>query len=262
MKTKLLSSNKLVLAVLCIALLLILLDIFMAFFISPLVRGARLSEPVIIAGQMVANKLLFSQKIFYLHVPVALSSFIALLFTAVFSIRYLIKRDPLDDMRAYSCTEIALVFVLATMASGILWTRFEWGSWWVWEPRLTTYFILTLMVLAYFVLRLNIEDADREASFAAVFGILAFINVPISFFVTRLVPSSIHPVIFRTDSGLSSSMLIPFIAGMIGCLLLSFVLYKLRISLKKSDFELQQVKEEFESLYKKRLKEKRVEGDK
>lgn len=226
----------------------------LAFFVAPMVKGAQLSESTVIAGQLVSNKLLFSQKIFYLHVPVAICSFVALAATAVFSLRYLLWRNTIDDMRAYTCTEIALVFVLATMASGILWTRFEWGAWWVWEPRLTTYFILTLMVLAYFVLRLNVDDDNKEASLAAVFGILAFINVPISFFVTRVVPTSIHPVLFRTDSGLSSSMLIPFIFGMIGCLLLAYVIYQLRLSLRESDFKLQQLKDDFEKQYNKRFR--------
>jgi heme exporter protein C len=115
------------------------------------------------------------------------------------------------------------------MASGIFWTRFEWGLWWVWEPRLTTYFILLLLVAAAFILRANIAEPVRRATFAAVFTIITFADVPICFMVTRLVPSSLHPVVFRSDSGLPPAMLIPFLLSLAGIALFAFALYRLRL---------------------------------
>ena len=118
----------------------------LAFTLAAPVNGATVDGVEMIGGQMVGNQLLFSQKIFYFHMPVAVTSMILLGFTAWFGIRFLATRDIRYDMRATLATEIALVFVLMTMASGEMWTRFEWGVWWTWEPRLTTYFILMLLV--------------------------------------------------------------------------------------------------------------------
>jgi heme exporter protein C len=98
--------------------------------------------------------------------------------------------------------------------------------WWDWEPRLTTYFILTLLVVAYFVLRNAVEDEERRALYAAAFCILAFVDVPISFFITRLIPSN-HPVIER--GGLEGPMLVTFIVAQIGMIALGYAIYQLRM---------------------------------
>jgi len=218
----------------------------LSFTMAPLVMGAEVSIPALIGGQMVTHKLLLSQKIFYFHVPVALVSFGALLFTAIYGVLFLIKRERKFDLRARVATEIALVFILMTMVSGELWTRYEWGVWWVWEPRLTTYLILMLLVIGYFILRNAIEDAERRAVYASVFGIIAAINAPICFMITRLVPSSVHPVVFRTDSGLPPPMLIPFIIAMVGMICVAFGLYRLRLREQGLRDRLETIKEQLE----------------
>ena len=101
--------------------------------------------------------------------------------------------------------EISLVFVICTMITGDLWERFEWGVWWTWEPRLTTYLILMLIVIAYFVLRNAIDEPERRGVYAAVIGIIAMVDVPICFMVTRLIPSGVHPVVLR-EGGMSGDM--------------------------------------------------------
>jgi heme exporter protein C len=163
----------------------------------------------------------FAQKIFYFHVPVAEASFLVLIFTAYYGIRFLTTRQRIYDTKAKIATEVALFFVLLTMATGILWTKVEWGVWWQWEPRLTTYFILTLMVIGYFV---------RRAVYASAFGILVFINAPISFFITRWL-NSIHPVVFggAKGSGLETTMLVTFIVAQVGMLMLGYAFYQLRL---------------------------------
>ncbi|MDY0087814.1 MAG: cytochrome c biogenesis protein CcsA, partial [Coriobacteriia bacterium] len=115
------------------------------------------------------------------------------------------------------------------MATGILWTRFEWGRWWVWEPRLTTYFIMTLLVIAYFVLRNSIDDEERAATYAAVFGIVGFLDAPLSFAITRLIPSSVHPVVLRTGGGLTGTQLAAFLIGMFGMLMLAYAIFQTRM---------------------------------
>ena len=166
MNKKLLEASKVdryVPALLVAGALISALGFVLAFTVAPLVHGAAVT-PELIAGQLVANQLLFSQKIFYFHVPVAMSSFIALIFTAFYGVRYLMTRDEGYDVRAKTATEVAVVFMIATMVTGVPWTRFEWGVWWSWEPRLTTYLILILMAIAYFILRTAFSRVSRRFS--------------------------------------------------------------------------------------------------
>lgn len=241
-------ADALVPALLVLGALLIAADVVWTFTLAPLVQGAQLPEPVVIAGQMVTTKLLLSQKIFYLHVPVAVASFAAMGVAAFHALRFLMTKDRAHDVRSRTAMQITLVFIVATMISGDLWTRFEWGVWWVWEPRLTTYFILMLLVIGYFVLRNALDDPEKAARFAAVFCIVAFVDAPISFLITRLVPSSVHPVVFRTDSGLPPLMLIPFLLGMAGVLMIAFALYRYALRVNAAADEIEDLKRRLEEL--------------
>lgn len=241
-------ADALVPALLVLGALLIAADVVWTFTLAPLVQGAQLSEPVVIAGQMVTTKLLLSQKIFYLHVPVAVASFAAMGVAAFYALRFLMTKDRAHDVRSRTAMQITLVFIVATMISGDLWTRFEWGVWWVWEPRLTTYFILMLLVIGYFVLRNALDDPEKAVRFAAVFCIVAFVDAPISFLITRLVPSSVHPVVFRTDSGLPPLMLIPFLLGMAGVLMIAFALYRYALRVNAAADEVEDLKRRLEEL--------------
>lgn len=241
-------ADALVPAMLVLGALLVAIDVVWTFTLAPLVQGAQLSEPVVISGQMVTTKLLLSQKIFYLHVPVAIASFAAMGVAAFYALRLLMTKDRAHDVRSRTAMQITLVFIVATMISGDLWTRFEWGVWWVWEPRLTTYFILMLLVIGYFVLRNALDDPEKAARFAAVFCIIAFVDAPISFLITRLVPSSVHPVVFRTDSGLPPLMLIPFLLGMVGVLMVAFALYRYALRVNTAADEVEDLKRRLEEL--------------
>lgn len=201
----------------------------LAFTVAGVVIGASVNGVELIGDQMVSNQLLFSQKIFYFHMPVAVTSFALLGFTAFFAAKFLQTRDYRYDVRARIATEIGLVMVVCTMFSGEMWERFEWGVWWTWEPRLTTYFILMLLVVAYFVLRAAVDEPERRALFASVYGIVMFVDVPICFVITRVIPSSVHPTIFRTDSGLSPDMLVPLLLVMFGMFCIAFGLFRLRL---------------------------------
>lgn len=241
-------ADRLVPALLAIGAALTAIDVVWTFTVAPLVQGARLSEPAIIAGQVVTTKLLLSQKIFYLHVPVAVASFAAMAVAAFFAARFLATKDRAHDRASRTAMQVTLVFIIATMISGDVWTRFEWGVWWVWEPRLTTYFILMLLVIGYFILRNALDDPERSARFGAVFCIIAFIDAPISFFITRLVPSSVHPVVFRTDSGLPPAMLIPFLLGLFGMCMIAFALYRYALRVNTAADEVEELKERLEEL--------------
>ena len=190
------------------------------------------------------GKAWFSQKIFYFHVPVAEASFLVFGVAAFFAIRFLMTRRKDFDTKSRIAMETTLLFVILTMVTGDLWTRASWGVWWQWEPRLTTYFIMTLLVIAYFVLRNSVEDEERRAAYAAVFSIIAFIDAPISFLITRIIPSD-HPVVFQ-EGGLDPSQLIPFIIGQIGMLMIGYAIYTMRMHEERLQERLAVAKESLE----------------
>jgi heme exporter protein C len=141
------------------------------------------------------------QRIFYFHVPSAIMSFLAFFVTLVAGVAYLIRRKAVWDQVASASVEIGLFFTLSAMVSGAIWARPIWNTWWTWDPRLTTYTIKALIYIAYLMLRQGIEDPDRRARFAAVYGIVGFISVPITFMSIRWW-RSIHPVVIgAADAG-------------------------------------------------------------
>lgn len=218
-----------------------------SFTVAPLVNGAEV-VPEMVAGQMVSHQLLFSQKIFYFHVPVAMASFFALAFTAVYSILYLVKREARFDRRARVSVEVASLFSFCVMATGVPWTRFEWGVWWTWDPRLTTFLILCLMLIAYFVLRNAFAGNEKCETYAAVFALVMCVDAPICMLITRLVPSSLHPVVFRTDSGLPPDMLIGMLLALFGMLAIAYGLYRLRVRQQDAAARIEVLKERLEEL--------------
>ena len=235
--------NKLALWMLAAGGLLTTAAFYMAFFWAPMtdfgfaeISGVQVPKPD------------FAQKIFYFHVPVAEASFLVLFLVAFYGIRFLMTRDRVYDTKARIAAEVTLMFVILTMISGDLWTKASWDTWWVWEPRLTTYFIMTLLVIAYFVLRNSIEDEERRATYAAVFGIIAAIDAPISFSITRWY-RSIHPIVIGGSSGswLFGPRLVTFIVAQIGMLMIGYAIYQLRMREEVAKERLEAVKQELEA---------------
>jgi heme exporter protein C len=216
--------------VLAAAAVLTLTDFLLAFIVArPVLADMTLNAAGrLIGGRLIANPVLFSQKIFYFHVPVAITSFVVFFFTAFYGAKFLQTRDRKFDTKARVATEVALIFTMLTMITGDLWTRVEWGVWWTWEPRLTTYLIMLLLIIGYFVLRASVEDEEKRAVYAAVFGIIAFLDAPISFAITRIVPSSVHPVVIGVAGGLDTVQLVTFLIGMFGMLAFGYVIFQLR----------------------------------
>jgi heme exporter protein C len=194
---------------------------------------------------MVTHQQLLSQKIFYFHMPVAIVSFVALAFAAYYGIRFLGTREQRFDTCSRAAMEIVLLFVVFTMVTGDLWTRFEWGVWWTWDPRLTTYLILMLIVIAYFVMRNAVDDPERRATYASVVSVIAFVDVPICFMVTRLIPSSVHPVVTR-EGGMSPDMALAVMLVMAGMMLVAFGLYRLRFRQARLAERLQALKDQLD----------------
>jgi heme exporter protein C len=122
------------------------------------------------------------QKIFYYHVPVAWAAFLAFFFNFLGSVLFLIKKDEKYDSLAKAAAETGLMFIILVLITGPIWARFTWGMYWTWEPRLTTSFILFILYLGYVLLRRFGGEGERIARFAAVLGIIAFLDVPLVYF--------------------------------------------------------------------------------
>ena len=232
-------------AVLVAGIVLSTIGFLLAFLWAAPVNGAAVDGFEVIGGQVVQNKRLLSQKIFYFHMPVAITSFVALAFAGYYAVRFLMTKNRRFDTCARIAMEVSLLFVVCTMITGDLWTRFEWGVWWTWDPRLTTYLILMLIIIAYFILRNAIDEPERRSVYAAVVSIVAFIDVPICFMVTRVIPSSIHPVVVR-EGGMSADMGITLAVCMVGLMLLGFALYRTRFRQVRLTERVEALKEQLE----------------
>lgn len=134
------------------------------------------------------------QRVFYFHVAAGWVGALAFLVTAVVGIIYLIKGDRKWDHVAISSVEIGVVFTFINIVTGSIWARPIWNTWWTWDPRLVTATIMLLAYLAYMLLRQGIEDPERRARFGAIYGIVAFLSVPLTFMSIRLF-RTIHPVV-------------------------------------------------------------------
>jgi len=125
------------------------------------------------------------QKIFYLHLPCALSAFVGFLICLVASIRYLLSRDLRHDRLAASAAEVGLLFTTLVLVTGGIWAHATWGQWWTWDVRLTTTAVLWCIYLGYLVLRTNVAEPARRARFSAVVGIVGFVDVPLVYMSIR-----------------------------------------------------------------------------
>ncbi len=125
------------------------------------------------------------QKIFYLHLPSALSSFVAFGICFYANLMYVFKRQPKWDWLGASAAEVGLAFISVVLVTGPIWAHPVWGIWWTWSPRLTLTFVLGLLYVSYLLLRSMIEEPDKRALFSALFGVFAFLDVPLVYFSIR-----------------------------------------------------------------------------
>jgi heme exporter protein C len=134
------------------------------------------------------------QKVFYFHVATAWVGMLGFFVAAIVGVLYLRSGDLKWDTAGLAAVEISLVFFFIAIVSGSIWARPVWNTWWTWDPRLTTATIVELIYAAYLMLRQGIEDPDRRARFGAVYAILGFVSVPLTFLSIRLL-RTIHPVV-------------------------------------------------------------------
>lgn len=181
----------------------------------------------------------FPQKIMYLHVPSVITTYLAFFVVFVFSIAYLWKRELMFDQIAKASAEVGLVFCALVLITGAIWGQTTWGTYWVWDARLTTTLLLFLIFMGYFLLRMSVNDRDKEARLASVLGIIGFLDIPIihksvEWWRTLHQPSTL----FKVDSGevkpsMPSELLYPLLATIFVMLAFYLFLLLLRFQTEK-----------------------------
>lgn len=175
-----------------------------------------------LVGQAPVEKnLLVAQKIFYVHLPSAWCAFAAFLVVFLASVAFLWTRRAAFDAWAASAAEVGVVFTTAVLLTGSVWARTAWGVWWTWDVRLTTMLILWFVYVGYLVLRGAFAGHDRMPAFAAVYGVLGFLDVPIVHISVRLVETQ-HPAVLKRSGG---GGLDPAMAKALGASTAAFALF-------------------------------------
>lgn len=174
------------------------------------------------------------QKIFYLHLPVAIATFVACLICFAASVAYAIQRDLKWDRLASAAARVAVVFCSVVLLTGMIWGKSAWGQWWTWSPRLTFSLVLWLLYVVYVMVRASVESPQRRAIIAAVYGIIAFLDVPLVYLSVRLMPD-IHP----GSVELAGAMKLTLIAWFVPVFMLMFGLIALRFRIDQQQARLQ-----------------------
>jgi len=178
----------------------------------------------------------FVQKIFYIHVPLAIVSLCGFIAGGVFAIGYLRTGERRWDMRSYVAIHMSLIFAIGGLLTGSIWAKASWGHWWVWqEPTLVSYLIVVLMFATYQPLRFSIEDPERQATYASVFSIVAGAFVPLNFIAVRLAQEFVHPRVLTLSGGnLPGAMRLTFLVSLAGIALLFVTLWKYEMAAKNT----------------------------
>src|SRR5438309_9072411 len=172
----------------------------------------------------------FLQKIFYVHVPLAIVALCGFVGGALLAIQHLRTRDPSWDMRSYVAIHMSLIFALAALITGSIWAKGSWGHWWVWnEPTLVSFLIVFLLYATYQPLRFAIEDAERQARYASVFAITAGAFVPMNFIAVRLSSAYVHPRVLGATGNLPGAMELTFAISLAAIALLYLTLCPLEL---------------------------------
>jgi heme exporter protein C len=186
----------------------------------------------------------FMQKIFYVHVPLAIVALGGFVFGGIMAIQHLRTRDARYDLRSYVAIHLSLVLGAGVLITGAIWAKASWGHWWVWdEPTLVSFLIVFLLYATYQPLRFSIEDRDKQARYASVFAITAGAFVPLNFLAVRLAQSYTHPRIFATaNGGLEPRMKVAFYVCLLGMALLYATLWKYEMTSKNTSAQIKRLR--------------------
>ena len=179
-------------------------------------------------------------RIIYLHVPLSWIAVLSFLLSMINSVQYLRKKDLVYDIRSNSAAEVGFLFTILATITGSLWAKFNWGSYWNWDPRETSIFILLLIYGAYFSLRSAIDNYEQKAKLASVYAIIAFVTVPFFIFIMPRIVESLHPADTIVDSRgkitMNPVMLSIFLFSLFSFTLLFFWILNVKIRMEKLRF--------------------------
>jgi heme exporter protein C len=179
------------------------------------------------------------QRIMYVHVPLVLASYVAFIVLAVASLVYLVRRDPAADRLAHASGEVGVMFVGLGIATGSIWGKPTWGTWWTWDARLTSVAILFVMYLGYLLLRGTIDDPERAARYSAVLGIVAALDIPLVHFSVYWWRTLHQPPSLMKPGGFSGSTAIlgPLLVNLLAFVLLYAYFVARRVRLLRAEAE-------------------------
>jgi heme exporter protein C len=185
------------------------------------------------------------QRIFYFHVPLAWNGFLAFAVVFVFSIVYLRTRNMKWDNLARASAEVGMIFTTLVLITGVIWAKPIWGVWWTWDPRLTATLVLWLIYFAYLMVRGYTHERSRGARFAAVLGIVGFVDVPIVALAINLWRTQ-HPPALVFEGGLTPPMLVTMLVCIAAFIVVYVLLAILRNEQLKAELELEEMKRDSE----------------
>ncbi len=176
----------------------------------------------------------FVQKIFYLHVPMAIVALCGFVAGGIFAIQHLRTRDAVYDLKSYVAIHLSLILAIGVLVTGSIWAKAAWGHWWLWdEPTLVSFLIVFLLYATYQPLRFSIEDRERQARYASVFAITAGAFVPLNFLAVRLAEAYTHPrVLSATGGAMPGDMRLTFLVTIVGMALLFVTLWRFEMAAK------------------------------
>ena len=190
----------------------------------------------------------FVQKIFYVHVPMAIVALCGFVAGGIMAIKHLRTGDRSWDMRSYVAIHLSIILGTGVLVTGAIWAKASWGHWWLWdEPVLVSFLIVFLLYCVYYPLRFSIEDPDRQARYSSVFAIAAGAFVPINFAAVRLAEAVTHPrVLSQTGGNLPGEMRLTFLVSIVAMALLFVTLWKLELTAKNAAMQLKSLRRRLE----------------
>jgi heme exporter protein C len=186
-----------------------------------------------------------SQKIFYFHVPIALTAYACFGWGAWKALRVLWKRDPRADLESYVAIHHGVIFGALTLITGSIWAKISWGHWWTWSSnQLVLFLVLFLFYCAYFMLRFSVEPGPQRENFSAVYALFGVALIPVSFFAIRLASDFIHPTVFKSSGpDMSVRMFVTFCLAWAAMTALFAALYRIELAGKRLDARLRELRE-------------------
>ena len=186
----------------------------------------------------------FVQKIFYVHVPMAIVALGGFVAGGVMAIMHLRSGAPSWDVRSYVAIHLSIILGVGVLATGSIWAKASWGHWWLWdEPVLVSFLVVFLLYCVYYPLRFSIEDPERQSRYSSVFAITAGAFVPLNFAAVRLAQEFTHPrVLDQTGGSLPGEMRLTFLVSLLAMTLLFVTLWKLELTAKHAAMQLKKLR--------------------